>query len=61
MSQGVGYTLASGGPLLIGLLHDWTGGWTAAGLLVLAISTVAALAGLGAGRDRLVSAQAVRR
>jgi CP family cyanate transporter-like MFS transporter len=59
MSQGVGYTLASGGPLLIGLLHDWTGGWAAAGLLILAIGTVAALAGLGAGRDQLVRARTV--
>jgi CP family cyanate transporter-like MFS transporter len=61
MSQGVGYTLASGGPLLTGLLHDWTGGWTAAGILVLAIGTVAALAGQGAGRDRQVPAITVRR
>ncbi|WP_225768634.1 MFS transporter [Inquilinus sp. Marseille-Q2685] len=61
MSQGVGYTLASGGPLLIGLLHDWTGGWAAAGLFVLAIGLAAALAGIGAGRAKLVSARAVAR
>jgi CP family cyanate transporter-like MFS transporter len=56
MSQGVGYTLASGGPLLIGLLHDWTGGWTAPGLLVLGIGVVAGAAGIGAGRARQVAA-----
>jgi CP family cyanate transporter-like MFS transporter len=61
MSQGVGYTLASGGPLLIGLLHDWTGAWAAAGFFVLAIGTVAAIAGIGAGRARLVSARALAR
>lgn len=61
MSQGVGYTLASGGPLLTGLLHDWTGGWAAAGILVAAIGTAAAIAGLGAGRNLLVPAVVTRR
>lgn len=28
-SQGMGYTLACAGPLLFGLLHQWTGSWTA--------------------------------
>lgn len=27
MAQGIGYTLASLGPLAVGVLHDWTGGW----------------------------------
>ena len=29
-SQGVGYTLGATGPLLLGFLHESTGGWTAA-------------------------------
>ena len=55
MAQGVGYILAAGGPLLIGLLRAWTGGWTWPVALFMAIGAVATMAGLGAGRDRLVS------
>ena len=28
-AQGIGYLVAASGPLLVGLLHDLTGGWTA--------------------------------
>ncbi|WP_420811562.1 MFS transporter [Nocardia mangyaensis] len=28
-TQGVGYAIACTGPLMFGMLHDWTGGWTA--------------------------------
>lgn len=52
MAQGVGYCLAATGPLLVGLLHGWTGSWSALGILFLAIGTGALLAGLGAGRNR---------
>jgi CP family cyanate transporter-like MFS transporter len=52
MAQGVGYCLAAAGPLLVGLLHGWTGSWSALGILFLAIGTGALLAGLGAGRNR---------
>ncbi|MHB1172946.1 MAG: MFS transporter, partial [Lacisediminihabitans sp.] len=34
--QGVGYSLGAFGPLLVGILHDLTRGWTAALLLLLA-------------------------
>jgi CP family cyanate transporter-like MFS transporter len=50
MAQGVGYTLASLGPLAVGLVHDWTGGWTALGWIFAVIGVGAILAGLGAGR-----------
>ena len=50
MSQSVGYTLASTGPLAVGLLHDWTGGWGAIGWLFVAVCGAAALFGLAAGR-----------
>lgn len=50
MAQGVGYVLASGGPLLVGLLHAWTGGFDAAAGLFVALGVGIALSGLGAGR-----------
>lgn len=57
MSQSVGYTLASVGPLLAGLLRDWAGNWTATGPLFLAICLLAGAAGVGAGRARHVQAR----
>lgn len=54
MAQGVGYVLAACGPLLVGLLHDWSGGWQIVGVLLALIGVGAIIAGLGAGRDRLV-------
>ncbi|HEX5515456.1 MAG TPA: cyanate transporter, partial [Gammaproteobacteria bacterium] len=56
MSQSVGYTLASTGPLLAGLLRDWAGNWAATGPLFLAICLLAGAAGVGAGRARHVQA-----
>jgi CP family cyanate transporter-like MFS transporter len=57
MAQGVGYILASAGPLTAGLLHAQMGNWT--GLAVLAVILGAAMlaAGLGAGRNRHVQAR----
>jgi CP family cyanate transporter-like MFS transporter len=51
MAQGVGYCLAATGPLLVGVLHSWTGNWSALGGLFLTIGVGALLAGLGAGRN----------
>ncbi|MBV9785241.1 MAG: MFS transporter [Acidisphaera sp.] len=50
MAQGVGYVLASVGPLAAGLLRGWTGDWQLVGLLCLVIGVLAALSGAGAGR-----------
>jgi CP family cyanate transporter-like MFS transporter len=50
MAQGVGYCLAAAGPLLVGVLHSWTGSWSALAGLFLAIGMGALVAGLGAGR-----------
>ncbi|CRM51864.1 CynX/NimT family MFS transporter [Pseudomonas sp. 58 R 12] len=50
MAQGIGYTLASLGPLAVGLVHDWTGGWAAVGWIFAVIGVGAIVAGLGAGR-----------
>ncbi|WP_448207595.1 CynX/NimT family MFS transporter [Azospirillum sp. sgz302134] len=54
MAQSVGYAIASLGPMLAGLLHDWSGGWGSAGALFAAITLAAALFGAAAGRDRHV-------
>ena len=56
MAQGIGYTLASLGPLAVGVLHDWTGGWGATGWVFGVIGVGAILAGLGAGRALYVGA-----
>jgi len=55
MAQGIGYTLAAMGPLLVGVLHDWSGGWNVVGFLVGAIALAALVMALGAGRDRQVA------
>ncbi|MFB3305652.1 CynX/NimT family MFS transporter [Pseudomonas sp. AMR01] len=54
MAQGIGYTLASLGPLAVGVLHDWTGGWGATGWVFGVIGLGAIVAGLGAGRAAYV-------
>jgi MFS transporter, CP family, cyanate transporter len=43
-AQGVGYALGALGPLLVGYLHDLTGGWTAPLILLLAIAAACAIA-----------------
>ncbi len=54
MAQTVGYVIAGVGPLAVGALHDATGSWDASfGLLVLLLGAQL-LAGLAAGRARLV-------
>jgi CP family cyanate transporter-like MFS transporter len=50
MAQGIGYTIASCGPLAVGLVHDWTGGWNAVGWIFGIVGAAAILAGVGAGR-----------
>ena len=37
MAQGIGYLLAAAGPLLLGLLHAATGGWTVPLLTLIAL------------------------
>ena len=54
MAQGVGYTMAAFGPLLVGMLHDRNGDWSGAGWLFVVAGLGAAVAGALAGRDRLV-------
>ena len=51
MAQCVDYLMAAAGPLLLGQLHDWTGGWTAPLLITAAISIAGAFTGMLAGRN----------
>jgi CP family cyanate transporter-like MFS transporter len=54
MAQSVGYTLAAMGPFATGLIKQLTGSWDAVQLLFLALAAACLLAGLGAGRDRVI-------
>jgi MFS transporter, CP family, cyanate transporter len=56
MAQGFGYLLAAAGPLVMGLLHAATGGWEVPLVWLIALCAVELLAGLAAGRARLVRA-----
>ena len=53
-AQSVGYVLAGGGPLLVGVLHGRTGGWTGAFVLLYATLAVLVVAGWSAARPRYV-------
>lgn len=57
MAQGVGYTLAAVGPLLVGLIRDWTGSFAASSVLFVALGLGVAITGLGAGRALHVGAR----
>lgn len=50
--QSVGYLIVAIGPLAVGILHEWTGGWTAPLWLLLASAVPAAVAGLVVARPR---------
>ena len=60
MAQTTGYVLAASGPLLIGMLHDWSGNFRTATGLLAALGACTALAGWYAGRKALVQATVVR-
>ncbi|MEJ6550901.1 MFS transporter [Corynebacterium sp. USCH3] len=54
MAQSVGYILAALGPVAVGALHDATGSWTPALLMLIAVTAAMLWAGVLAGRDRTV-------
>ncbi len=60
MAQGVGYTIAAMGPLVVGIIRDWTGGFEAAAFLFVALGLGAAVMGMGAGRALHVGARTIR-
>jgi CP family cyanate transporter-like MFS transporter len=51
MGQSIGYLVAAVGPVLIGALHDATGGWRVPLLVLAGVAAAHTLAGLRAGRD----------
>ena len=54
MAQAIGYVLAAIGPVAIGALHDWSGGWDVPLAVLLALTAPLATAGVAAGRARTV-------
>jgi CP family cyanate transporter-like MFS transporter len=53
-AQSAGYVLAIPGPILVGLLHDRTGGWRAPLAMMVLVMIPQLIAGIIAGRDRQV-------
>jgi CP family cyanate transporter-like MFS transporter len=54
MAQSLGYLVAAAGPVVFGLLHDSTHGWTVPLLGVVAITLIQGACGLGAGRAKKI-------
>jgi MFS transporter, CP family, cyanate transporter len=52
LMQTVGYLVAAAGPLMAGALHDATGSWDPAIVLLFGLTGLQVVAGFGAGRDR---------
>jgi CP family cyanate transporter-like MFS transporter len=55
-AQGAGYLLASTGPLLLGVLHTATGGWTVPIWVLLGVAVAELVTGWLAGRAMTVPA-----
>lgn len=51
MAQSFGYTLAAIGPVLFGLLHDFTDSWTIPMFILIVASFAILLSGMSAGRN----------
>ncbi|QOS80827.1 MFS transporter [Paenibacillus sp. JNUCC31] len=54
MAQSFGYMLAAVGPLLFGVLHDWTKGWTLPLLVQVIVAIVLLIAGIKASKNRVI-------
>ncbi|RQX11281.1 MFS transporter [Micromonospora ureilytica] len=59
-AQGVAYALGALGPLLVGLLHDVSGGWTLPLLFLLAVTLVAAIPAITLARPAFVEDELAR-
>jgi len=57
MAQGVGYLLASTGPIIAGALHDLTGGWTLPFWFIIALFIPFSISAWLSGRNRMVPAE----
>jgi CP family cyanate transporter-like MFS transporter len=58
LAQGVGYLLASAGPLEVGLLHSATGGWTWPFAVLFVLTGAMLVFGVLAARPRMLPAAA---
>jgi MFS transporter, CP family, cyanate transporter len=54
MAQSVGYLVAAAGPLLVGVLRDTSGDWTAPIVFLLVMLVPLLVAGMAAGRSQIV-------
>ncbi|MFC4224578.1 MFS transporter [Lysinibacter cavernae] len=54
MAQSVGYAMAALSPIMVGVLHDATGGWQASIMMLLGVLVVQLVMGLFAGANRLI-------
>jgi CP family cyanate transporter-like MFS transporter len=54
MAQSAGYVLAACGPIAIGIVHDATGSWTPALVIILVLLAGQFVAGLLAGRAKVI-------
>ena len=54
MAQSIGYSLAAIGPVFIGYLFDVTGDWSTPLLVLITVSILVVIFGMGAGRNRYV-------
>jgi CP family cyanate transporter-like MFS transporter len=57
MAQAVGYLMAAVTPIFIGFLHDVTGGWGLALLLMIALSALQIVSGYRSGRSLTIPNQ----
>ncbi|GAF21048.1 cyanate permease [Bacillus sp. JCM 19047] len=55
MAQSFGYLLAAVGPVLVGALHDMTDGWMVPLLLLILISIILFIVGIGSGKEGYVT------
>lgn len=55
MAQSFGYLLAAVGPVLFGALHDLTEGWIAPLIMLLVVSAVIFVAGIEAGKKKVIN------
>lgn len=51
MSQGVGYTVAATGPVMVGILYEYTGNWHSVAVLYLLMASGSFAFGMRAGRN----------
>lgn len=55
MVQAVGYFIAMLGPMVFGLVHDYSGGWSLPLCFVMTVAVGQALCGVGAGRRHVMA------